>query len=113
MSKGACVQHRENIIFEGGCFKSKAASSGSKDFKRVREWERAIGTRIELLFTSVGATNFGQPYRLGIYTPKLGPMHFWLITNMARPLMDSVNKAIRCMYSTRSRSHAYIKGICM
>jgi hypothetical protein len=57
---------------------------------------------MELPLTEVGATNFGQPYKPGIYTPRLGLTPFRHITNMVRPLMDSVNTAIRCPYSTGS-----------
>jgi hypothetical protein len=41
----------------------------------------------------VGATNFGRPYKPGIYTPKLGHQTSWHITSMARPTMDSVDTA--------------------
>jgi hypothetical protein len=44
----------------------------------------------------VWATNLGRPYKFGIYTPKLGHKSFRHITNMAHPLMDSVNAAIKC-----------------
>jgi hypothetical protein len=55
---------------------------------------------MELPLTEVEATNFGRPYKPGIYTPRLGLMSFQHITNITRPLMDSVNMAIRCPYST-------------
>jgi hypothetical protein len=55
-------------------------SGGGSTRERVRE--RKIGTRIELLFTGVGATNLERLYKLGIYTPKLGLKPFRLITNM-------------------------------
>jgi hypothetical protein len=66
---------------------------------------------MELPLTEVGATNFGQPYKPGIYTPKLGLTPFQHITNMARPLMDSVNTTIRCPYSTLPRNGRVPKKI--
>jgi hypothetical protein len=69
----------------------------AKTRERRRERDRH---KIECLLSGVGATNLGRPYKLGIYTPRLGFTPFWHITDMARPLMDSVNTAIRCPYST-------------
>jgi hypothetical protein len=59
---------------------------------------------MELPLTEFGATNFGRPYKPSIYTPRLGHQPFRHITNMARPLMDSMNTAIRCPYSTLPRN---------
>jgi hypothetical protein len=55
--------------------------------RHKREGERDRH-KIELLISGVGATNFGRPYKLGIYTPKLGLKPFRLITDMSHPLMD-------------------------
>jgi hypothetical protein len=77
-------------------FKSKAVRSGGQD---AREKERDRH-KIEHLLFGVGATNFGRPYKLGIYTPKLGDKPFQHIIYMARPLMDNVNTAIRYPHST-------------
>jgi hypothetical protein len=73
----------------------------AKTRERRRERDRH---KIERLLSGVGATNFGRPYKPGIYTPRLGLTPFWHITDMACPLMDSVNTAIRCPYSTLPRN---------
>jgi hypothetical protein len=86
----------EKIISEGGGFRSEVVRSGGQRHKREGERDRH---KMELLLSRVGATNLGRPYKLGIYTPKLGHTPFRHITNMTRTLMDSVNTAIRCPYS--------------
>jgi hypothetical protein len=68
---------------------------------RVGERDRH---KMELPLTEVGATNFGRPYKLGIYTPKLRHKPFRHITNMVRPVINSVNTTIRCPYLTLPRN---------
>jgi hypothetical protein len=81
------------------------------DSKGTTKREREISIIIEPLLTGVGATSLECPYKLGIYTPKLGLKIFQLITNMARSLMDSVNTAIRCPYSTLPRKSGKKRNI--
>jgi hypothetical protein len=77
---------------------------------KIQEKEREIGTK-QILLTRVGATNFRRPYKLDIYTPKLGLRPLRLIKNMARPLIDSVNTVIRCPYSPNTRTPSYLSSI--
>jgi hypothetical protein len=88
----------EKIRSKGGGFRSEAVKSGGQRHKRVGE--REIGTKWNFTINLVGATIFGWPYKPGIYTPRLGHQPFRHITNMAPPVMDSVNTAIGCLYST-------------
>jgi hypothetical protein len=53
---------------------------GGQRYSRVRE--REIGTKYTMYYQIVGATNFGRPYKLGIYTPRLGHQTFWYITKV-------------------------------
>jgi hypothetical protein len=84
----------EKIKFEGGGFNLKHSEVTAKDTReRERERERDRH-KMELPLSRGGATNFGWPYKLGIYTPKLGHESLRHITNIVRPHMESVNTAI-------------------
>jgi hypothetical protein len=75
----------------------KRLEVAAKTQERERERYRH---KIELLLSRVG------PYKLGIYTPKLGYKPFRHITNMTRPLIDIVNTAIRCPHSTTGNGNS-------
>jgi hypothetical protein len=50
-----------------------------------QERVRQLGTKKKYIHEIQSDPKIGRPYKLGIYTPKLGLKPFRLITNMARP----------------------------